>query len=254
MNLSLRFDYGRTRPSLGQSDKEHDKEFVATGGTQRLALRSSVPAAIGLGDINAAFSLRAGEKVAFELASAESLTVKSSQDALLRKTARFWTQWASRIDYRGPHAGVVRRSLLTLKALTYAPTGGVLAASTTSVPEAIRGSRNWDYRYCWFRDATFTLLGFMHAGCTREAREWRGWLLHAIGKKPSQLKIVYDVAGRALPTEKTIRWLPGYGGSLPVRVGNAASRQLNSMFLASSPTPSIKPACSKRNHDALSNC
>ena len=144
-------------------------------------------------------------------------------------TERFWQGWADRCTYEGPYRDAVMRSLLTLKALTYAPTGGIIAAATTSLPEEIGGQRNWDYRYCWLRDATFTLQALVKTGYTEEAMAWREWLLRAIAGSPERLQILYGVAGERHAMERELPWLSGYEGSAPVRVGNGAvdQRQLD---------------------------
>jgi GH15 family glucan-1,4-alpha-glucosidase len=144
----------------------------------------------------------------------------------LRETERFWREWTSKCTVCEGLDEPVRRSLITLKALTYAPTGGLVAAPTTSLPERIGGVRNWDYRYCWLRDATLTLLALMGAGFYGEARAWREWLLRAVAGSPQQMQIMYGIAGERRLPEWEIGWLPGYEASQPVRVGNAAARQL----------------------------
>src|SRR5919204_96710 len=138
-------------------------------------------------------------------------------------TARWWQEWAARCTYRGPWRDAVLRSLITLKALTFAPTGGIVAAATTSLPEQLGGVRNWDYRYCWLRDATFTLYSFMEAGYTEEAKAWSEWLLRAVAGDPAQLQIMYGAAGERNLPELELKHLAGYEGSRPVRVGNAAA-------------------------------
>jgi len=140
-------------------------------------------------------------------------------------TEAWWGDWAGRITYRGGWGDAVMRSLLTLKALTYRPTGGIVAAPTTSLPEALGGVRNWDYRYCWLRDATFTLDALLLAGAIDEAKAWREWLLRAVAGQPGQMQILYGVAGERRITEEELAWLPGYEGSRPVRTGNAAVDQ-----------------------------
>jgi GH15 family glucan-1,4-alpha-glucosidase len=147
-------------------------------------------------------------------------------DAALAATSQFWTKWLSRCTPAGPWADAIGRSLITLKALTYAPTGGMVAAPTTSLPERIGGIRNWDYRYCWLRDATLTLLALMDAGYYDEAQAWREWLLRAVAGRPDQVQIMYGIAGERRLTEWQLPWLPGHRGSKPVRVGNAAHDQL----------------------------
>jgi GH15 family glucan-1,4-alpha-glucosidase len=147
-------------------------------------------------------------------------------DTALAHTETFWTAWAATMQTHGEWSEAVSRSVITLKALTYAPTGGLVAAPTTSLPEQFGGSRNWDYRFCWLRDATLTLLALMNAGYYDEARSWRDWLLRAAAGAPSQLQIMYGLAGERRLTESEVSWLPGYEGSLPVRIGNGAHCQL----------------------------
>src|SRR5439155_5296045 len=137
-----------------------------------------------------------------------------------------WREWCRQAAIEGPLAETMHRSLITLKALTYAPTGGVVAAVTTSLPEQLGGERNWDYRFCWLRDATLTLLAFMNAGYYDEAEAWRDWLLRAVAGSPDQMQIMYGLAGERRLVELTLPWLPGNDGSRPVPIGNAARRQL----------------------------
>src|SRR6185312_11849059 len=144
----------------------------------------------------------------------------------LRDTEHFWLDWLSGCHYMGDWPEAVRTSLMVLKALTYAPTGGIVAAPTTSLPEHIGGERNWDYRYCWLRDASFTLYALMNAGFADEARRWRDWLLRAVAGDVSRLQILYGVAGERRISELELPWLDGYAGSQPVRIGNAAHEQL----------------------------
>jgi len=146
--------------------------------------------------------------------------------AALKQTEAFWEEWARNCTYDGAAKDAVRRSLITLKALTYWPTGGIVAAATTSLPEKIGGERNWDYRFCWLRDATFTLRAFMRSGHIDEAAAWRDWLVRAVAGSPDQAQIMYGVAGERMLTEIELPWCPGYESSKPVRIGNAASEQL----------------------------
>jgi GH15 family glucan-1,4-alpha-glucosidase len=146
-------------------------------------------------------------------------------DKALARTQRFWKQWSGKNKYTGPYAEAVERSLITLKAMTYRPSGGIVAAATTSLPERIGGSRNWDYRYCWLRDTAFTLLILMQAGYVEEAVEWRKWLLRAVAGAPDQVQTIYGIRGERELVEWEARWLPGYEGSRPVRIGNAAVDQ-----------------------------
>ena len=250
MDLCLRFEYGRTPPSIEMSGTH----IVAVAGSERLAVFSSIPVRPKKRNIVASFTVKAGDIVSFELAGTDNSRPKHSATrpcVLLKETEQSWRRWTSRLKYRGPRADAVERSLITLKALTYAPTGGIVAAPTTSLPETPGGARNWDYRYCWLRDATFTLLGFIHAGYRNEARAWKDWLLHATGGSPNRLRIMYDVSGKIIQNEWDVSWLGGYRGAVPVRVGNAASRQLqldvfgelaDALFQAGIPTTKEQPA------------
>lgn len=175
------------------------------------------------------FVVREGESVPFSLAWYPSHTtdrVRNDPETALAATEAFWSKWSSRAQVSGLYAPAMTRSLVTLKALTYAPTGGIVAAPTTSLPELLGGVRNWDYRFCWLRDATFTLYALMQAGYFDEAVAWREWLLRAVAGKPSQLQTMYGLSGERHLTELELPWLEGYSGSRPVRIGNAASTQL----------------------------
>ena len=172
--------------------------------------------------------MSAGQTVSFVLSwypSNEPAPPPIDAERAVRETEQWWKEWSSRCTYQGEWREAVVRSLITLKALTYSPTGGITAAVTTSLPEKIGGVRNWDYRYCWLRDATFTLYAFLLSGYHGEARAWREWLERAVAGKASQLKIVYGIAGERRLTELALDWLPGYENSTPVRVGNAANEQ-----------------------------
>ena len=176
----------------------------------------------------ARFKVREGERVPFVLTwfpSNEPIPDPVDAESALADTVSYWEEWAGSCAEAGKWQHDVRRSLITLKALTFAPTGGMVAAPTTSLPEALGGVRNWDYRYCWLRDATLTLLAFLRAGYTEEARAWRDWLLRAIAGAPDALQIMYGVAGERRLVEVELPWLPGYEGSVPVRIGNAACDQ-----------------------------
>src|SRR4029077_8068829 len=144
----------------------------------------------------------------------------------LDETERYWRRWADICKVQGPWRNAIMRSLLTLKGLSYAPTGGIVAAATTSLPEKLGGPRNWDYRYCWLRDATFTLLAFLNAGYTEEASVWQDWLMRVIAGAPQQLQTMYSVMGDRRLDEFELSHLPGYENSKPVRIGNAAAKQL----------------------------
>ena len=224
--LVLRFGYGATVPWMTKLD---DGTRRAIAGPDMVLLRTTAPL---LGeDLKTVgnFTIQAGQTVPFSLTYVPShLDVPAAEDPLdqLRATEQFWLDWAAKSTASGRLAETVNRSLITLKALTYACTGGIVAAPTTSLPEHFGGSRNWDYRYCWLRDATLTLLTLMNAGYLEEAKAWRGWLSRAAAGQPGQLQIMYGIAGERRLTEWEIPWLPGYHKSRPVRVGNAAHTQL----------------------------
>jgi hypothetical protein len=198
------------------------------GGPDALTLMTSVPTESREFTTTARFTVSPGARVPFTLAwhpSYAHAPKHSDPTHLVEHTTTWWSEWSSRSTYEGPYAEAVNRSLLTLKALTYAPTGGIVAAPTTSLPEQLGGVRNWDYRYCWLRDATFTLYALMSAGYGTEAQAWREWLLRAAAGRPSDLQIMYGVLGERRLTESEIPWLSGYEGAKPVRIGNAASAQ-----------------------------
>jgi len=224
--LVLRFDYGRTVPWVNHLS---DGTFRAIAGPDMVLLHTPVPLQGRQMRTVGEFEVHGGETVPFVMThGASHLPPPQAADAepALAATEAFWTEWVARGETNGAWAEPVSRSLLTLKALTYAPTGGIVAAPTTSIPEHIGGIRNWDYRYCWVRDATLTLLALMNAGYYDEARAWRDWLLRAAAGAPSQLQIMYGVAGERSLAEYELPWLPGYESSPPVRVGNGASHQL----------------------------
>ena len=228
--LVLRFDYGATVPWVSRVDDGSPHGALrAIAGPDMVLLRADVPVrGAGLTTVGE-FTVAAGETVSFVLTYAPSHLPPPAPvepAAALADTEAFWGAWAARCTYRGEWRDAVVRSLLTLKALTFRPTGGIVAAATTSLPEQLGGTRNWDYRYCWLRDATLTLLALMDAGYYDEAAAWRDWLLRAAAGSPSQLQIMYGVAGERLLREWEIGWLPGYADSRPVRVGNAAHGQL----------------------------
>ncbi len=175
------------------------------------------------------FTVHEGETVPFVLTYSPShLPPPQPVDIAetLTATQGYWREWSERCNATGPYTDIVRRSLITLKALSYQPTGGIVAAVTTSLPEQLGGPRNWDYRYCWLRDATFTLLAFLNAGYREEADRWQKWLMRAIAGSPEQIQIMYGVAGERRLDEWQISWLPGYEKSAPVRIGNAAAQQM----------------------------
>jgi GH15 family glucan-1,4-alpha-glucosidase len=224
--LILRFDYGRTVPWVSRLD---DGTLRAIAGPDMVTLHTTVPLRGQNLTTTAEFEVAEGAIVPFVLTHGRShLPPPAAIDPhqSLARTDRFWREWAAKSQSDGDWSGAVKRSLITLKALTYAPTGAIVAAPTTSLPEALGGSRNWDYRFCWLRDATLTLLALMNAGYYDEASAWRDWLLRAAAGAPSQLQIMYGLAGERRLTESEVPWLPGYERSAPVRIGNAAHSQL----------------------------
>jgi len=224
MELIIRFDYGRTIPWV----RTAHGGLEAIAGPNGLILRTPVKTWGKDLTTVAEFNVSKGDRVPFVLtwfASHSKPPRAIHADHALRDTERYWKKWAKRCHRKTPWDDAVVRSLVTLKGLTYAPTGGIVAAATTSLPEEIGGVRNWDYRYCWLRDATFLLLGLMRLGFVDEARSWREWLLRAIAGSASQMQIMYGVDGQRRLEEYEIPWLSGYEKSKPVRVGNAASEQ-----------------------------
>jgi GH15 family glucan-1,4-alpha-glucosidase len=224
--LILRFDYGRTVPWVSRLP---DGTFRAIAGPDMVTLHTSIQLRGHDLTTRGDFEVTAGTTVGFVLTHGVShLPPPDAVDpeSSLEHTETFWRQWVAASESLGEWSQAVTRSLITLKALTYAPTGGIVAAPTTSLPEAIGGTRNWDYRFCWLRDATLTLLALMNAGYYGEARAWRDWLLRAAAGAPSQLQIMYGLAGERRLIEFEVSWLPGYEGSRPVRIGNAAHGQL----------------------------
>jgi GH15 family glucan-1,4-alpha-glucosidase len=226
MRLIIRFDYGKTVPWVRHLD---EGGMIAVAGPNALTLRTMVPLRGEELSTIADFTVAAGERKTFVLSwhvSHEEVSLQvASVDAALDQTRNHWVTWAARCGYRGPWRDAVVRSLITLKALTYDPTGGIMAAATTSLPEHIGGVRNWDYRFCWLRDATFSLYSFMTAGYVDEARAWSNWLLRAAAGDPSQLQIMYGAGGERTLSEIELPHLVGYENSRPVRIGNAASEQ-----------------------------
>jgi glucoamylase len=227
MHLKLRFDYGSSVPWVSRLE---DKSGIsAVVGPNRVTLATPVELHGDNLATVAKFRVAKGECVPFVMTYGQShLAVPDAMDwqAALRETSERWHKWCGQCRCKGPWKGAVQRSLLTLKALTHAATGGIIAAPTTSLPEQIGGTRNWDYRYCWLRDATLTLMALMSAGYRDEARAWRDWLLRAALGSPNQIQIMYGLAGERQLNEWEVPWLPGYQGSTPVRIGNAASNQL----------------------------
>jgi GH15 family glucan-1,4-alpha-glucosidase len=225
--LIIRFDYGTTVPWVRRV--EEDGILRAIAGPQMLLLKT--PIALQGVDLTTVgeFTVKAGDRVPFVLAYAPShLPAPDLQDLFgaLSTTERFWREWSSKCQPTGRWSKAVIRSLITLKALTFAPTGGIVAAPTTSLPEQIGGPRNWDYRYCWVRDATLTLQALMGGGYFDEASAWRDWLVRAVAGSPAQMQIMYGIAGERRLWEWEVPWLRGYENSTPVRIGNAAHAQL----------------------------
>jgi GH15 family glucan-1,4-alpha-glucosidase len=221
----LRFDYGSVVPWVRRID-EHTLEAVA--GPEAVALRTTAPLEGHDLATVAEFSIAEGQSVPFSLnwyPSYQKRPAPLDVRHVIDVEEAWWADWMAGCTYDGLWQDAVRRSLVTLKGLTYAPSGGIVAAVTTSLPECIGGVRNWDYRYCWLRDATITLLALLDAGFTDEAKAWREWLLRAVAGDPSKVQIMYGVAGERRLTEYEVPWLPGYEGSSPVRVGNAAVDQ-----------------------------
>jgi GH15 family glucan-1,4-alpha-glucosidase len=225
MVLALRFDYGRIVP---WTTEVGDGRIHAVAGQHAAILEGSVPVHEEEQALVAQFTVREGQRVSFALtyeASHLPLPDKVDVEAALKATREFWSEWSGRGRYDGPWKEAVSRSLITIKALTYKPTGGVLAALTTSLPETIGGERNWDYRYCWLRDTMFTLQSLVSAGYRDEAAAWSDWLLRAVAGKSCQIQPLYGIAGEHRTPELELPWLPGYHGSRPVRTGNAAYAQ-----------------------------
>lgn len=225
MDYRPRFDYGTVVPWF----RESHGSIEAVGGPDALDLVASIPLQAHRGGVEADFEVAAGEQVAFLMSYHPSHVEAAAPDpgdahALIEGTQAFWERWAARCRHEGPWRDQVVRSLLTLKGLTYAPSGGVVAAPTTSLPEQLGGPRNWDYRYCWLRDATFTLDALVENGYTAEAQEWRDWLLRTVAGDPEDMQIMYGVLGERRLVESELP-LAGYAGSRPVRIGNAAYAQ-----------------------------
>jgi GH15 family glucan-1,4-alpha-glucosidase len=223
--LALRFDYGQVVPWV-----RRDKQGIrAVAGPDAAYLATRAPVRGEDMHTVSDFTVRAGERVPFVLTWTPSHLPRPravNSETALQGTDAFWTEWSGRSQAAGPYKDAIQRSLITLKALTYAPTGGIVAAATTSLPEQIGGPRNWDYRFCWLRDATLTLQSLLAAGYTDEASAWREWLLRAVAGDPAELQIMYGITGKRRLPETELPWLAGYEGSLPVRTGNAAAGQL----------------------------
>jgi GH15 family glucan-1,4-alpha-glucosidase len=226
MELVIRFGYGAIVPWVTRLE---DGTLRAIAGPDMLLLRTPVHLRGENMRTVAEFTIGAGDSMPFVLTYAPSYLpppVPVNAKTALETTERFWTDWSAKFKPMGPWSEIVLRSLITLKALTYGPTGGVVAAPTTSLPEQLGGPRNWDYRFCWLRDTTLVLLALMNEGFYDEAEAWREWLLRAIAGNPEQVQVIYGIAGERRLTEWIVPWLPGYDGSRPVRIGNGAHNQL----------------------------
>jgi GH15 family glucan-1,4-alpha-glucosidase len=224
MEMRLRFDYGRVPPWADLKDRR----YVGRVGPDLVVLYSDVPLALDQQDPIADFTIRQRETVDFVLRFGDSKSEPPPPldvEAAIDKTERYWRDWIGRFDKRTDWPKAVRRSLLTLKAMINKPTGGMVAAPTSSLPEVPSGSYNWDYRYCWLRDSTFTLAALLNAGYTEEAQAWRDWILRAIAGSPENIQIMYRLDGGREMTEWEVDWLDGYEWSKPVRIGNLAARQ-----------------------------
>ncbi|WP_067179403.1 glycoside hydrolase family 15 protein [Microtetraspora niveoalba] len=223
--IRVRFDYGRIVPWV----RRVDGHILAVGGPDAVWLHSPVPLRGGDYRHTGSFTVSAGDRVPFVFTwhpSHRPAPERIDPFDQLAETEQLWKEWVAACDYTGRWREAVVRSLITLKALTYSPTGGIVAAPTTSLPEDFGGVRNWDYRFCWLRDATMTLDAFVGSGYLDEARAWREWLLRAVAGRPEDIQIMYGVAGERRLPELTLDWLPGYEESRPVRVGNGAATQL----------------------------
>ncbi len=240
--LIIRFDYGHIVPWVHRIDHS----LLAVAGPDAICLRTPIETHGESMTTVSNFTVRKGERIPFVLTWFEShrdLPDEVDPEEALTETEEFWEEWDDQIRTFPVWDAEIRHSLFVLKALTYAPTGGIVAAPTTSLPEKIGGIRNWDYRYCWLRDASLTLIAMLNAGQRSEAAAWRNWLIRAIAGDPAQLQVMYGIAGERRLTEWEIDWLPGFAGSGPVRIGNAASTQLqldvygevlNAMYLTES--------------------
>jgi len=226
LELVIRFGYGAIVPWVTRLE---DGTLRAIAGPDMLLLRTPVHLRGENMRTVAEFTIKEGDSVPFVLTyTASNLPLPSivNPNAALEITEAYWKEWSAKFQATGAWAEIVLRSLITLKALTFEPTGGIVAAPTTSLPEHIGGPRNWDYRFCWLRDATLALLALMNEGFYDEAEAWREWLLRAVAGSPEQLQVIYSIAGERRLTEWEVPWLPGYDGSRPVRVGNGAHNQL----------------------------
>jgi GH15 family glucan-1,4-alpha-glucosidase len=226
MELVIRFGFGADIPWVKRTEQG---ALLAICGQDMTVLRTPVETRGEDMTTVADFEVSEGQTIPFVLTYGPShlpLPEPINPAQALQDTEDFWTGWCSRCTYQGEHHDLVMRSLITLKALTYGPTGGIVAAPTTSLPEKLGGARNWDYRFCWLRDATFTLLALMNSGYSEEASAWHSWLLRAVAGAPANMQIMYGIMGQRRLLEWEAGWLPGYEGARPVRIGNAAHAQL----------------------------
>lgn len=224
LNALFRFDYGEIRPHVSK----HQDALRIVAGAVQIMLRSPVALNVSPDRIETSFTVHAGENLSFVMtcnASHEEAPLCPDSDAALEDTQSFWQSWIGAFDRQTAWQDAVKRSLITIKALIHRSSGGLVAAPTMGLPEKLGGSLNWDYRYCWLRDATFTLTALLNAGYHQEAKEWRDWILRAVACSPEKLQVLYEVDGRRSLDEQVLPWLPGYAGSTPVRRGNAAARQ-----------------------------
>lgn len=226
MDLAIRFDYGSSVPWV---ENKGGQTLTAIAGPEMLVLRAPEPLQALDHHTGSHFRVDAGEREAFILshqASSDPVQDGIDAEAALAETEYFWLEFSQRCPEVGPWTAQVKRSLITLKAMTYQPTGGIVAAVTTSLPEQLGGERNWDYRYCWLRDATMTLLAFMNLGYFEEAAAWREWLMRSVAGNPEQIQIMYGLGGERRLPEFELPWLEGYEASRPVRIGNGAATQM----------------------------
>lgn len=226
MDLAIRFDYGSSVPWV---ENQGGQTLTAVAGPDMLVLRAPAPLKAQDHHTGSHLRVNAGQREVFVLshqASYEPVQDSIDAESALAETEYFWLEFSDRCPEVGPWTAQVKRSLITLKAMTYQPTGGIVAAVTTSLPEQLGGERNWDYRYCWLRDATMTLLAFMNLGYFEEAAAWREWLMRSVAGNPEQIQIMYGLGGERRLPEFELPWLAGYEASRPVRTGNGAATQM----------------------------